>query len=158
MGPNMACSKLQVTDTNHTPPVGHHRMPYWGQVLFQLPIYPNNISWFGFMLHMTNLDSLDYNIQYLRSQLLDGCVFADFGVYLSAFHAFGKCLYLLKHIWIEHIVVNSMCLGAYLWVGIVVHTQVNIRLPIFQLLSGNHQRMTAAFTEQFPSEQVEPMI
>ena len=107
---------------------------------------------------MADLDPLDHIIQNFRCQLLNGCVFADSGVHFPALHAFGKGLYLLQHIGIEHIVVDPVGFGANLRVGIVVHAEVNIRLSAFQLLSGNLQRVSAAFTEDLSPEQIESLV
>lgn len=107
---------------------------------------------------MANLDPLDHIIQNFRCQLLNGCVFADSGVHFPALHAFGKGLHLLQHIRIEHIVVDPVGFGADLRVGIVVHTEVNIRFPVFQLLSGNLQRVSATFTEELTPEQIKSLV
>lgn len=118
----------------------------------------DHISRFGLILHMSNLDSLNHCIQDLRCQLLNGCIFTDSGVHFSALHAFGKRLYLLKHIGIEHIVVHPVGFGAFLRVRKVAHTEVNISFAIFKLLSGYLQRVPAAFAEQLSPEQIESMF
>ena len=54
--------------------------------------------------------------------------------------------------------INPVRLGAHFGMGIVIHTQIYIRFPILQLLSGYLQGMPTAFAEQFSPEQVEPML
>ena len=106
---------------------------------------------------MADLDPLDHIIQNFRCQLLNGRIFADFGVHFSALHAFGKGLNLLQYIGVEHIVINPVRFGADFRVSIVVHTEVNVRFPVFQLLSGNRQWVATAFTEELSPEDIDPV-
>ena len=44
--------------------------------------------------------------------------------------------------------VDDMCLGAFIRAAVVVGTEVDVHLPIFEFLPGQGQRMAAAVAEQ----------
>ena len=122
--------------------------------LSQLPINLDHISGSGFMGHVSNLDALDHIVQNLWCQFLDICVLLYGRIQLSPLHAPGKGLNLLQHIGLQHLVIHPVGLGTHIRMLIVVHAEVDIRFPIFELLFGNGQRVSAAFAEQFIAKQV----
>lgn len=122
--------------------------------LFQPPIDLDHVSWPGFMAHMSDFDAFDHIIQNLWCQFLDIRVLLYGRIQLSPLHAPGKGLNLLQHIGIQHLVIHPVGLGTHIRMLIVVHAEVDIRFPIFELLFGNGQRVSAAFAEQFIAKQV----
>ena len=122
--------------------------------LFQPPIDLDHVSRSGFVGHMSNFDALDYIVQNLRCQLPDIRVLLYGRIQLSPLHTPGKGLNLLQYIRIQHLVIHPVGLRAHIGVLIVVHAEVDIRFPVFELLFGNGQRVSAAFAEQFVAKQV----
>jgi hypothetical protein len=55
---------------------------------------------------------------------------------------------LSQNIWIQHLVVDNMGLGAFVRATVVVGAEVDVNHPILELLPGQGQRMTAAVAEQ----------
>ena len=121
---------------------------------FQFPIDMDHAARFGVVSHMADFDALDGGGQDFWGQFFNVRVVLDGGVDFSAPHALGESPDLLQHIGIEHIVVHPVGLGADFGMGVMIHTQIDIRHPFFQLLSGNSQWVTTAFAEQLPTEQI----
>lgn len=115
--------------------------------LFQLPIYLYHFSGLGVFPHMANFYSLDDIIQNLGCQFLDAGILAYMGTHFPSFHTLGKCLHLLQHIEIQHFMIDPMCFRADFRMLIVIHTQIDICIPIQKLFSGNRQWMPTAFAE-----------
>lgn len=56
----------------------------------QLPIDLYCGSWFGFIAHMADFDTLDHCVQNFRCQFLDVRILAQCGIHFPALHALGK--------------------------------------------------------------------
>ena len=124
----------------------------------ELPINLNYPARFGFSGDMGDFDAFDHIVQNLRSQLGDLRIVLDGRVYLPSFHTLGEASDLLQHIRIQHLVVHPVGLGTLLPVVVVVHTLVDVRCAVHQLLFGHGQRMSAALAVQLPPEDIVPPV
>jgi len=116
----------------------------------------DHTSRFRVVFHVSNLDPVNHFFQHVRCQFFDGSIIRNCRMDLPAFHASGECPHLIQHIGIQHLVVDDVGLGTGLRMPVVVCAEVDIRLPVLELLPGNCQRMPTAVTVQQIPEQVFP--
>ena len=81
----------------------------------------NHAAGFGFLVYMANLNSLNYIVQDLQCQFFNIGIISKMGIDFSALHRSCKRSYLLQHIGIKHIVVDSMCFRTFIGAMIMVH-------------------------------------
>ena len=79
-------------------------------------------------------------------------VLAKWRIHRSLLHTPRQNSNLTQNIRIQHLVVDDVSLGAFILAAIVVGAEVDIHLPVLELLPGQGQWMTAAVTEQQPSK------
>ena len=69
-------------------------------------------------------------------------------IHLPPLHTPCQGPYLLQNIRIQHLMVDDVGLGTFIRAAVVMGAEVDVNLPILELLPGQDQRMTAAVAEQ----------
>ena len=88
--------------------------------LVQFPINVDHTTGFGFSAHMTDLDTIDYILKDFWCEFLYVSVINQMRIDFSSLHGSRKGSYLLQHIRIKHIVIHTMCFGAYIRMAIMI--------------------------------------
>lgn len=114
---------------------------------------PMNLSCFyqsGFARQMSNLDPFNNSMQKFRCQLLNIHILANRRIHFPPLHAPRQSPNLIQNIRIQHLMVDDVCLWAFIRAAVVVSTEVDVNLPILELLPRQGKRMTAAVAKQQP--------